>query len=310
MPRNGGVLVNHRPYSAYRGRKSWGRRILIALAVILAIALVLAVAAAVILPNYIVYTDEGPRVVLPLFGGSQPTAAPTPTPSEEPSQEPAVVVESVTPTPAPTPTPVPMEPRREPTLGLLTFSLDKLVDGSAAMELKADQGAVFDMTSADLTDRGAFLDGNRNLPYSAAYLNLAWSALEEEDHQAFVDGAAEKCVQLAQVGFDELIFSEAVPADDGAALVELYKAVKTALDDAGYKGRLSLALDQALFAQTYDETLIPTVAQTFERLYFRHTLKEKNRSALTENGFAADGYTLVTVVRGAANLNYAWAVLP
>ncbi len=302
--------MNHRPYSAYRGRKSWGRRILIALAVILAVALVLAVAAAVILPNYIVYTDDGPRVVLPLFGGSHPSATPTPSPSEEPSQEPAVVVESVTPTPTPTPTPAPMEPRREPTLGLLTFPLDKLVDGSAAMELKADQGAVFDMTDADLTDVGALLDGNRNLPYSAAYLDLEWSALEEEDHQAFVDAAAEQCVRLAQVGFDELIFSEAVPTDDGASLVELYKAAKTALDDAGYKGRLSLALDQALFAQTYDETLIPTVSQTFERLYFRHTLKERNRSALVENGFAADGYTLVTVVRGAANLNYAWAVLP
>ncbi len=303
-------MVNHRPYSAYRGRKSWGRRILIALAVILAVALVLAVAAAVILPNYIVYTDDGPRVVLPLFGGSQPTAAPTPTPSEEPSQEPAVVVESVTPTPTPTPTPAPMEPRREPTLGLVTFPLEKLVDGSAALKLKADQGGVFDLTTADLTDVGAILDGNRNLPYSAAYLNFEWDILEGETRQEFQDAVVDQCVQLAQVGFDELIFSEAVPEDDGAVLVELYKAVKSALDDAGYQGRLSLVLDRDLFAQTYDEALIPTVSQTFERLYFRHTLKEKNRSALTDNGFAADGYTLVTVVKKATDLNYAWAVLP
>ncbi len=309
--RTEGSLVNHRPYSAYRGRKSWGRRILIALAVILAVALVLAVAAAVILPNYIVYTDDGPRVVLPLFGGGDhPQTTQTPSPSPTPSQEPAVVVESATPTPTPTPTPAPMEPRREPTLGLLTFPLEELVDGSAAMELRADQGAIFDMTAADLTEVGAILDGNRNLPYSAAYLNLEWGMLEEENHQEFQDAVVEQCVQLARLGFDELVFSEAVPEGDGAALVQLYQAVKSALDEAGYKGRMSLALDQALFAQTYDETLIPTVAQTFERLYFRHTLKDKNRSALTENGFAADGYTLVTVVRGAANLNYAWAVLP
>lgn len=300
--------MNYRPYSAYRGRKPWGRRILIALVVILAIALALAVAAAVILPNYIVYTEDGPRVVLPLFGGGQEQSAQSASPSS--SQEPAVVVESVEPSPSPSPTPQPMEPRREPTLGLVLCRMENLVDGSAALELKADQGGVFDVTNADLIEEGAILDGNRNLPYSAAYQDLEWSALEGEDGQEFQNATADRCVLLARLGFDEIILSEAVPEDGGVALTQLYQAVKAALDEAGYQGRLSLVLSQELFDQTYDEELIPTVAQTFDRLYFRQTLKNRNRDALTDSGFAADGYTLVTVVRSAADLNYAWAVLP
>ncbi len=312
--------MNHRPYSAYRGRRSWGRRILIALAVILAVALVLAVAAAVILPNYIVYTDEGPRVVLPLFGGSRPSALPTQASSEEPSREPAVVVETPTPTPAPTPaptpTPTPMEPRREPTQGLVTLSLDQLADGGAASALRADQGAIFDMTSADLAETEGILDANRALPYSVAYLAPDWSLGSGPDGAQFKSGLEEKCKTLAGLGFDEILFS--APTEDAwEAAGEVYALVRAALDDIGYQGRLSGVCRRGVFTDdALMETLLPAVAGNLDRVY---ASRQDSWSGLhlyrllegDDERFRGTTSDIVTEVRRPQqNANYPWAVLP
>lgn len=57
------------PYSTYRGRANWLRRILIAIVVLLVIALAAAIVGLFVLPNYVVYTPDGPQLVLPFFGG-------------------------------------------------------------------------------------------------------------------------------------------------------------------------------------------------------------------------------------------------
>ncbi|MFG6373741.1 MAG: hypothetical protein K1W04_06295, partial [Oscillospiraceae bacterium] len=67
------------PYSTYRGRANWLRRILIAIVVLLVIALAAAIVGLFVLPNYVVYTPDGPQLVLPFFGGKG-SEAPAPTP--------------------------------------------------------------------------------------------------------------------------------------------------------------------------------------------------------------------------------------
>ena len=62
--------MNRAPYSPYHGRKSPLRRVLTVVVVLLVIALVLALAALFILPNYIVYTPDGPRLADLLEGNN------------------------------------------------------------------------------------------------------------------------------------------------------------------------------------------------------------------------------------------------
>lgn len=295
------------PYSSYHGRGSWLRRILVAIVILLVIALAVALVGLFVLPNYIVYTQNGPQLVIPFFSSPQApqTASPAPTEAVSPGpdavQTPGDIVIEPLPSSTPKPSPDPTVdlsafPRRDMPLGLRPLGRDET--------LGAGQGSLADMTDVDLSAEGDQLrTATADLPYAAAWLAPDWAGLTEEE-------LTRQCLELSACGFDEIVFSEYVPTGDGKELAQLYRAVKAALDDAGWQGRLSLALDQALFDRRYDADLIPAVAQSFERLYFRSTLKAANKTALTNNGFTANGYTLVTVVKNIANLNYAWAVLP
>lgn len=306
------------PYSAYHGRKTLAHKLLTAIVILLVIILALALVALFVLPSYVVYTADGPKLELPLFSGlapasSRPTAPVTaePSPTDDPAIPSDVVVEPPSTPPSPTPA-VPSDldlsqlERRDMPLGLVT---------TAGAGPRQGDGSIFDMTgdmpedNSDLSgDRAAARELNLSLPYAAAWLAPDWdAAMALED---FSDRLVQRCLALADSGYDEIIFSACVPADDGAGLARLYRDVKDALDQAGWQGRLGLVMDQSLFDARYDADLIPAVAQSFERLYFHTTLKNANKNALTDNGFVATGYTLVTVVQNPANLNYAWAVLP
>lgn len=162
-------------YSQYRGRKTWLHYLLAALAVILALALVLAVVALLLFPDRVRQLIDLP----------QDTLSPSPIPSDE--LEDLIVIEpSATPSPSPAPS---MSPRRDAPLGLVSASVDALLDGSAGTPLKSGQGIVVAMkpasgqlpfvlnqapasvSSSDVTLAEQFRSANAALPYSAAYVS-------------------------------------------------------------------------------------------------------------------------------------------
>lgn len=295
--------MNRSPYSAYRGRKSALQRVLIAIVILLVIALALATVALFVLPRYVVDTPNGPQLVLPLFGSGAPSPSAAPSAVQTADVSPTapatatdsgVVVEPPSASPSPSPSPAPdlsdYVPRDIP-LGLALTRSD-------ALETTGNNGILVDMTDFDLSQADAALsEGLAAAPYAAA-----WLPADSVD--------AERCAALASLGFDEIVLAEEAPTGDGSGLAKSYTDIKKALTDAGWQGRLGLVLNQDLFDSKYDDDLIPAIARSFDRLYFRTTLKNANKTALTSNGFTANGYTLVTVVQNVANLNYAWAILP
>lgn len=309
------------PYSAYHGRKTLAHKLLTAIVILLVIILALALVALFVLPSYVVYTADGPKLELPLFSGltpasSRPTTPVTaePSPTDDPAIPSDVVVEPPSAPPSPTPA-VPSDldlsqlERRDMPLGLVT---------AAGAGPRQGDGFIFDQQGfVPAPDPQGVVEFNRSLLYSAVYISPQWDDVLEKDEAArttgFEDYITQWCLTEAACGYDEIILSDGVTAADdptGKAQAGLYRRVKAELDQAGWQGRLGLVLDQSLFDARYDADLIPAVAQSFERLYFHTTLKNANKNALTDNGFVANGYTLVTVVQNPANLNYAWAVLP
>lgn len=285
------------PYSSYRGRRGHGRSVLIGVAAALVILL------AAVLAGYYLGLFNIP-------GLPANDAGATPMPSDEavPSQEPALIIETPAPSPSPSPAAADLSAYqvRDIPLGLVEV---------AGAGPRAGQGGIFDMTGG-LTTPGQLPQGDRQasrevcaqLPYAVAWLSPDWEELLARDGGG--EDLTEWCLALADSGYDEILFSEAVPADDGAGLARLYTGLKAALAEAKWQGRLGLVLDQALLGEGYDSALAPAIAQSFDRLYFRETLTPANKDLLTGNGFEANGYTLVTAVSAPADLPYAWAVLP
>ncbi len=272
------------PYNSYHGRKRHGRGIRSVLIGVVSALVVLLVA---VLVGY--YSG-----LFNIPGAQQPAPSVQDVPGVQPSQEPVVVVESAAPSPSPTPAAVDLSgyvPPEKAALGLVLTGYDALADQPPKRD------TLVDMTAADLTAA--------SLPETERYL-AAWWQIDPAQPEA----ALEDCKTLAALGFDEIVLASTVPTDDGADLARLYRDLKAGLAAGGWKGRLGLDLDQDLFADKYDGDLIPAIAQSFDRLYFRHTLSAGNKNALTDDGFAADGLTIVTVTKGPADLNYAWAVLP
>ena len=284
--------MNQKPYSSYHGRKSVFQRILIGVAILLAVVLLLAVVALFVFPA----TYAGDQVQfdlswLPWVKSQQDTQI------ADEGPEPSVIVEEAGPSPSATDQadePVKVEDlsfyvRRDVPRGLVPFEEGKTP--------AANQGVIFtsDQT-AQLTREAA-----GEYSYAAVYLTA-----EEQGS----DALAAQCLALADKGVDEIILAEVVPTDNGAALAKLYRDVKTALVDAGWEGRLSLVLEQSLVSG-YDDDLFPAIAQSFNRLYFRHTMQNNVKNALNKNGFSTTAYTdTVTVYTAVPNVNYVWAVLP
>ncbi len=309
--------MNRSPYSSYRGRGGLGRKILVAIVILLLIALVLALVGLFVLPNYVVYTADGPQLVLPWFSGQpKPTQAPAPSavidaPSAAPGEDDFVVD---TPSPSPSPSPsAPADlsdfPRRDVPRGLVNST------GNPGEK----DGSVFDMPTPPAgSDLSASAERNRALPYAAAYINPDWDSIAEEDDTArttgFGDFLTAWCLDAAARGYDEIILSDGVTAQNdpkGKAQAALYRQLKKELTDAGWQGRLGLVLDQSLASSDYDPDLIPAVAQSFDRLYFRHTLQGGMKSALTASGFAGTTADIVTLYADVpTGVSWSWAVLP
>ncbi len=274
--------MSHVPYNSYHGRKRHGRSILIGVVTALVVVL-----AAVLVGYYCGFFNvPGPA--------AQPTPPAQDVPGAQPTQEPVVVVESARPSPSPSPAAADLSgyvPPETAALGLVLTEYDALA------EKAPERDTLVDMTAADLK--------TATLPETEHYL-AAWWQIDPAQPEA----AVEDCKTLAALGFDEIVLASTVPLDYGTDLAKLYRDLKVGLTAAGWKGRLGLDLDQDIFFGQYNADLIPAIAQSFDRLYFRHTLSAGNKNALTDDGFAADGRTIVTVTKGPANLTYAWAVLP
>lgn len=276
------------PYSTYHGRKSWLRRILIAIVVLLVIALAAAIVGLFVLPNYVEYTPDGPRLVLPFFGSRPVEQSPSPTPDV--TDDPAVIIDLPSPTPEPTPAPTPipeMLPRRDAPLGLVSYEFPRLLDGAAKESLAAKRGAVFDVTGADLAQEG-IRDAILDLPYAVAM--TAW------------DGSEESLTTLAGLGFDEILLTGVTEADASKS--------REVLDGLGYLGRLSAVAEKSPFQD--DTALGRALAEHFDRVY----VPGGNWGGLNlykylkDNGFTGTTADIVTTVNKPISANYSWAILP
>lgn len=302
------------PYSTYRGRTNWLRRILIAIVILLVIALIAAVAGLFVLPNYVEYTPDGPRLVIPFFGGGE-KPSPTPTQAVDPnlgaSQEPDdVIFDDPTPTPSPTanslPVPDSLPPRRDAPLGLVGYAWPRLLDGSAKESLAANRGAVFSIEEADFTQDGLSVQTAQDLPYAAAL--VLYDPADSEE-------VITTCTNLAALGFDELVLrlDEGVTTTE-AAQTKFYTDLRAAMDGVGFHGRLSAVCAKDTFLKGVDENgqSGQAVADSFDRVYVPggNWNGFNLYKALKDMGFTGTTADIVTTVTKPISANYSWAILP
>lgn len=293
------------PYSTYHGRKSWLRRILIAIVILLVIALAAAIVGYLVLPNYVEYTSDGTaRLVLPFFGGGKPTAAPTPTPgvTVDPTD---IVIDTPPPSPSPTVTPPPapdsLPPRRDTPLGLTGFEWPRLLDGSAKESLAKGRGAIFTTQGADLEDPELTIQLPQDLPYAAALVSYDPEAAED---------VIITCQRLVGKGFDEVILTPAedVTLSDGDA--SFLADLRSALEEYHFNGRISAVAEKAPFQN--DTALGRAMAEHLDRVY----VPGGNWGGLNlykylkDNGFRGTTADIVTTVNKPISANYSWAILP
>lgn len=292
------------PYSTYRGRANWLRRILIAIVVVLVIALAAAIVGLFVLPNYVVYTPDGPQLVLPFFGGKG-TEAPTPTPDVTVDPTTDIVIETPSPSPSPTVTPPPapdsLPPRRDTPLGLTGFAWPRLLDGSAKESLAKGRGAIFSTEGADLDDASLTVQTPQDLPYAAALVPY-----DPEDSET----AIRTCQALVAKGFDEVILTPAedVTLSDGDA--SFLADLRSALEEYHFNGRISAVAEKAPFQN--DTALGRAMAEHLDRVY----VPGGNWGGLNlykylkDNGFRGTTADIVTTVNKPISANYSWAILP
>lgn len=280
------------PYNSYHGRKRRLRSVLIGAVTALVILL-----AAVLAGYYFGFFNlpDAPASQAPAPSPAQVTE---PAQTPVPSQEPDFVIEPPSAAPSPSAPAAQADlsgytPRDLPSsLGLVLAQVD-------ALPQESRHGVLVDLAAFDLSQADpAFTESLAALPYAAAWLSA--------------DADAELAARAASLGFDELVLAAAAPAteEESAALTQRYRDIKAALDKAGWKGQLSLDVDQAVFSAPGHEDLTSAIAQSFDRLFFRKTLSSANKKTLTDGGFAATGRTIVTAIKNPADLGYAWAVLP
>ena len=281
--------MNQKPYHSYHGRRSLGQRILMGIAIVLAVVLLLGVVALFVYYNNFDFRSS-------VTNRPKTSAQPDPIQSGDDGEEPIFVIEDPDDNPDPDPykladdVDLSFYVSREVPMGLALYE-----EGKAPT---AGQGVIFTLGQTGGLTRKAASEQN----YVAVYLT--------KDEQKS-DTLVKQCLTLADKGADEIILADVTPAQtDGADLAKLYREVKTALDEAGWKGRLGLVLDQNLTGSRYHDDLVPAIAQSFERLYFRSGLRDGVRNTLIRNGFSDSYADIVTVVRSNPGARYSWAVLP
>ena len=159
-------------YGPYRGRSPF-KKFLKILIVILIILIVLGAASALYLQQYLVISNDGVRLELPIFQQDEPEPIATPPAS---ASEPPVVV--VSPTPAPEPEPEALRP--------VSLPREALYDGTAVSQIEAAGGdcALFDMKadSGELSyESGQELAITAKLSADDPALNAAIKGLNETE---------------------------------------------------------------------------------------------------------------------------------
>lgn len=284
--------MNRSPYSSYHGRGSWLRRILVAIVILLVIALAVAIVGLFVLPNYIVYTPDGPQLVLPLFAKPQATPAPAgslpPSVASDPSPLPSTPDDIVfeTPSAAPSPSVAPsLDPqalpeRRTAPLGLIPYEEGKTLGGKQGFLFTAQQAEDFTAATAQ-EDYG----------YAAVYLDAG---------ELDADALADRCLTLAQKGVDELVVAGEVD----------WPALRKALPRDVFHGYLSAVAEKAPFQN--DTQQGQDMARYCDRVY----VPGGNWNGLNlyrylkDHDFVGTTADIVTTVSSPISTNYAWAILP
>ena len=232
-------------YGAYRGRPRW-KTVLKIVLVTLLLLVVLAAALMVYLERYLVVTGEGVRLELPFFQNQeqeQEQVSPSPTPGQS---EPVVVV---TPTPVPTPTVLePVSLELTSLLAGTAAQETAAAGGNAALfDMKSDSGALAYVSSVERAVSGGLSADDPTLNgaitsaleeeglYAIARVScFKDNDLSNEDRSLAVttnsgyrwtdpegirwvsptsaevrDYITEVCVELAELGFDEIMLDNA-----------------------------------------------------------------------------------------------------
>lgn len=280
--------MNRSPYSSYHGRGSWLRRVLVVIVILLVIALAVAVVGLFVLPNYIVYTPNGPQLVIPFFNGSQPSQAPSPSPTRaveaSPSQTPGDIIIEPLPSPSAKPSPSrdpePLPERRAAPLGLVPYEEGKT--------LPANQGFLFTAQQVEDFTRATCRE---DYGYVAVYLDAG--GLDQET-------LAETCLDLADKAVDELVINGEVD----------WPALREALPESYFHGYLSAVAGKSPFQD--DTQQGRDMAKYCDRVY----VPGGNWNGLNlyrylkDNEFKGTTADIVTTVTKPLSTNYAWAVLP
>lgn len=269
------MTMRAKGYGSYRGRSPF-KKLLKIIAIVAAILVVLGVAAVIYLQQYLVISSDGVRLELPFFQQAETTDPPAVVPPDLPvviTPEP-----TPTPTPEPEPTalhPVPL-PQEALYDGTAVSQIEAAGGDSALFDMKADSGAlgytstlelaVTAKLSADdpplnaairalneteglytiarvscfkdhmITDYERSLSIFTNSDYRWTDLDgVRWISPTNPDVRDYLTAI---CVELAELGFDEIL-----------------------LDNAGYPGQGNLHYIKK--GSAYDETQFSTVIDGF-----------------------------------------------
>ena len=298
-------------YGAYRGRPRW-KTVLKIVLVTLLLLVVLAAALMVYLERYLVVTGEGVRLELPFFQNQeQEQVSPSPTPGQS---EPVVVV---TPTPVPTPTVLePVSLELTSLLAGTAAQETAAAGGNAALfDMKSDSGALAYGSSVERAVSGGLSADDPTLNgaitsaleeeglYAIARVScFKDNDLSNEDRSLAVttnsgyrwtdpegirwvsptsaevrDYITEVCVELAELGFDEIMLDNAgYPPEGNLHYIrkgEAYDESAFSTVIGGFYEQVAAALepyDTVLSIVTTPEALAGTdtvTGQTEENLY-------------------------------------------
>lgn len=263
-----------RGYGAYRGRSPL-KSFLKILIIVVVILLVLGIAATVYLQQYLVVSADGVRLELPFFQSEPEQPEPSANQPEEPV---VIVTPTPTPTPTPEPpavSPVAL-PTQALTDGTALSQIEAAGGDSALFDMKTDSGALNYVSAIALAQNAGLSAGDESLNAAIAALNetqglytiarvscfkdhditnydrslsiftnsgyrwtdpesIRWISPTNADVREYVTAV---CVELAQLGFDEIL-----------------------LDNAGYPAEGNLHYIKK--GEAYDESVFSTVIDGF-----------------------------------------------